>query len=210
VLAVGKRLVRRQRDILPDSQGQLFGQRGTYVSPPGQDLADGFRQLLGSAFLRHVASRARLQGTNRKLVFRVSTQDQNREPVPFGLYFLEEIQAAFPRQGDVEQRDIPLFYPKLFQRLPGVGGFSKCGPVELIGKQFPQTTPDNSVVIDDEDSYHGMAPGMAPDSSGDGSGIQAVTVVPFPGALEIFTPPPRTAARSRIPSRPRDLDREGS
>jgi hypothetical protein len=79
------------------------------------------------------------------------------------------------------------FFPKLFQRRPGIGGFSKGGPAELIGKQLPQTTPDNRVVIDDEDSFHGTAAGMAPDSLGDGSGIQAVTVVPFPGALEIFT-----------------------
>jgi hypothetical protein len=43
------------------------------------------------------------------------------------------------------------------------------------------------MVIDNEDSHHVMAAGMAPDPSGDGSGIQAVTVVPFPGALEIFT-----------------------
>jgi hypothetical protein len=41
--------------------------------------------------------------------------------------------------------------------------------------------------IHDGSRYHGMAAGMAPDPSGDGSGIQAVTVVPFPGALEIFT-----------------------
>jgi hypothetical protein len=59
--------------------------------------------------------------------------------------------------------------------------------VELIGKQLPLTAPGNGVVIDDEDSHHGMAAGMAPDPSGEGSGIQAVTVVPFPGALEIFT-----------------------
>jgi hypothetical protein len=59
--------------------------------------------------------------------------------------------------------------------------------VELIGKQLPQTTADKSMVIDNEDSHHVMAAGMAPDPSGDGSGIQAVTVVPFPGALEIFT-----------------------
>ena len=58
------------------------------------------------------------------------------------------------------------------------------------------------MVIDDEDSYHGMAAGMVPDSSGDGNGIQAVTVVPFPGALEIFTRPPRMAARSAYPADP--------
>jgi hypothetical protein len=59
--------------------------------------------------------------------------------------------------------------------------------LELIGKQLTQATADNSMVIDNEDSHHVTAAGMAPDPSGDGSGIQAVTVVPFPGALEIFT-----------------------
>ena len=59
--------------------------------------------------------------------------------------------------------------------------------MELIGKQLPLTAPDNCVVMDNEDSHHVMAAGMAPDPSGEGSVIQAVTVVPFPGALEIFT-----------------------
>ena len=61
--------------------------------------------------------------------------------------------------------------------------------MELIGKQISQTTPDYRMIIDNKDFYHEVVAGMAPDSSVDGSGIHAVTVVPFPGALEIFTWP---------------------
>src|ERR1051326_672033 len=99
---------------------------------------------------------------------------------------------------------MPRLLPELFQSLVRVGCFSKFGFRERIGKQRPYTTPENRVVVDDEDSNHGMTP----DCSGDRSGTQAVTLVPFPGALEIFTRPPRMAARSRIPSRPRDLEME--
>ena len=100
---------------------------------------------------------------------------------------LEEIQTAFTWQGDVEQCCIPIFLPKLFERQRGVGGFSECGPVELIGKHIPQTSPNDGVVVDDEDPDHRVAARRAPDVSGDESGIQAATVVPFPGALEMFT-----------------------
>ena len=35
-------------------------------------------------------------------------------------------------------------------RLQGIGGFSKAGAGELIGQKRHQTTPDNSVIINDQ------------------------------------------------------------
>ena len=68
MLAVGKGLVRRPRQIFSNTQGQLFGQRAAYVSSTRQDSVDRFDQLLWNASLRQVAFRSSLQGTKGKLV----------------------------------------------------------------------------------------------------------------------------------------------
>ena len=141
----------RVRSLLTPS-ASFSASAGLTYRPPARTLRTAFANSSGALSLVMYASGAGLQDTDGELIFLVTTQDQHRQPGPFSLEFLEEIQAALPGRVMSSSAISHVFLRSCVHGLPRIGGFSKRRTVELIGQQRPQTTADHRVVIDDEDS----------------------------------------------------------
>jgi hypothetical protein len=99
------------------------------------------------------------------------------------------LDTALPRHDDIHQDDVGLLGPRLEDGLLRVTGFADYLDPLFGVEHVPEPAPDNSVVIDDQDADHGR-------------GTSPASVVPAPGRDSIFSLPPKSANRSRIPSRP--------
>jgi hypothetical protein len=104
-----------------------------------------------------------------------------------------DLQTAAAWQGKVEQDQFAavltqqaqhFFRPRRFGHDPDVRSGRQC---------FPQTTPDDGVVVDDQHVDHGAS---------FVSGSRAVTLVPPRGPPATWTEPPKRRARSRMPTSP--------
>src|SRR5262249_43804106 len=76
------------------------------------------------------------------------------------------------------------------------GRFPNHHSRKLIGQHLLDATAHKWVIVGDENPYH-----ATPLKSGN----RTFTVVPIPSAPRIDTSPPHCAARSRIPSSPKEL-----
>src|SRR6185436_3506089 len=110
----------------------------------------------------------------------------------------EHVDTASTWHRDIQDHQIPLFGPELRQRLFGGSGPSDTDIAKLAFQDLLQAASKNGVIVDNEDPDHWRW------SSLPASGILTITVVPAPGVLSITSSPPRSNARSFIPSIPND------
>src|SRR5207244_2249086 len=133
----------------------------------------------------------------RVLILGVHAEDEHWQARPLALDVLEDLDAAAPREPDVEHDGVPVVLPNQVERLLTVCRLTDLAHIRGIGKRLLETLPDDWVVVDDEDSQwlsHALTVVRR--------GTCARTVVPVPAAPEIARPPPTSCARSRIPTRP--------
>src|SRR5437763_1900535 len=180
--------------------GQALRQPRTEVKPPGDDGANGGHELLRCAVFREIAGRSRSNGAQRKLIFRVHAQDEDRHIRLFPPQLLQNVQTVTVRQREIEQNCAPLFTARAREAVRGIRCICADDDVGGIGEKLADALPDEAVVVDDEDSNHRPLPSLtARDLKRRfASGIVATTVVPRRGALRTVQPPPsRSSAGGR-------------
>src|SRR5688500_1893939 len=198
VFAVGERLVQRLAAVVLELEGELLAERGRDVAPAAGDLADRAHELLGRAFLGQVARSAGFQRAHRVAVLGVHGEDQHRAARIALAQLLDELQAVLAGHVVVEHGDFPGHAPREVDDFLAVARLAYDGEVGLNREHLPQSLPDHRVVVGDDD-FHGRPLSLVR------VGMTTETRVPCPAAPEMFTSPPKSSARSCMPSRPSDL-----
>ncbi len=157
-LAVGKQFVRGAIGVQRQMLGHDFAERRTDVTPAGKNFSDRAHQFFRGAFLCHVPRGAGLEDAYGKLVLRVHAQDEHRQLRARGFDFLQNVQAAATRHGDVENDDVPLLFPDLAEGFLAVAGLAEFGLLEVIGQDLLQSMPDDRVVVCDKNSHCYLIP----------------------------------------------------
>src|SRR5438067_2265171 len=140
--------------------GQALRQPRTEVMPPGDDGANGGHELLRCAVFREIAGRSRSNGAQRKLIFRVHAQDEDRHIRLFPPQLLQNVQTVTVRQREIEQNCAPLFTARAREAVRGIRCICADDDVGGIGEKLADALPDEAVVVDDEDSNHRPLPSL--------------------------------------------------
>src|ERR1043166_508260 len=109
---------------------------------------------------------------------------------------MQGIQPVSTRHRQVQYDQIPLMLPRQLEKFRGSGCFPNYHPLKLIGQHLLDPATHKWVIVGDENPYH-----ATPLKSGN----RTFTVVPIPSVPRIDTSPPHCAARSRIPSSPKEF-----
>src|SRR5688572_4569548 len=194
VLAVRERLVQRLAAVVLELERELLAQARRDVAPAAGDLADGAHQLLGGAFLRQVTCGARLERAHRVAVLGVHAEDQHRAAGIALAQLLDQLQAVLARHVVVEHGDFPRHLARELHHFLAVLRLADHVEVGLDREHLPQSLAHDRMIVCDDDFHDLLLARM-----------QTSTRAPSPPAPVIFTSPPKSSARSCMPSRPSDF-----
>src|SRR6185436_9691798 len=173
---------------------ELLAERRRDIAPAAGDLAKRAHQLFRRAFLGEIARRAGLESAYGIPVLRIHRQDQDCATRVALAQLLDELEPVLAGHVVVEHRDFPRHSPRELDHFLPVARLADDGEVGLDGEHLPQSLSHYRMVIGDEDFHLAFLNGIVTD-----------TRVPWPGEPLILTSPPKSSARSCMPSRPSDF-----
>src|SRR6266850_1339601 len=153
VLAVREFLVQCLLRVARALGGENFRQRGRDVFAAVRDFAHGGGQLLRRAVLRDVAGAAGAQHARAVHIFRMHAEDQHRLTWKFLLDVAEEVEAAAPGHGEIENRHVPFDLARELECLVAVGGFTDYGGGRIGREHLLQPVAHNRVIVGYENSH---------------------------------------------------------
>src|SRR5439155_5282012 len=103
---------------------------------------------------------------------------------------------------DIQHDGIPAFLADPLEGLAGVAGFAEVRLLEIVSQDLFQPAAHHGVVVCNQDSHGDQGRPVAPAVA---SGMRRLTFVPLPRRPTMVTSPSSMRARSRMPSKPRDL-----
>src|SRR5581483_1895167 len=156
VLTVRERLVRKPL-IVSDTRRETFGERRAYISAAIHDFFECEDQFFRGALFGEIPGRPGFEGADCKLLFLMHCQDENRSLGKLLMYIFQRIEPITTRQGNIEDRDIPLAEAGEFKG-PGCA-FGLTGDLHtgfLLYDLF-ETPSHNGMVVGDEHPDHGTS-----------------------------------------------------
>src|SRR5262249_27333417 len=202
-LAFGQRFQRRRRTLVSAGQAgsealeQTPRDRRRQERLSRRDDTHALDELLRRHVLEEKAARARAQRFIDVLVEIERRQDKDARLDPAREDSLRRLDAVHARHPDVHQHDVRQYALREVDRLGSVAGFTDDVDVRVSVEDHAEAVADERLVVAEQDADR--------HSGTDATGSRATTRKPPESIRSAWTVPPKAAARSRIPIRPRPL-----
>src|SRR5882762_1981736 len=150
---------------------QFLRKARTDILAPVCHFADGGCQFLAGAFLVDVAGATRLEHLRGMRFFGEHAQNEDGTARVPAFYFLDQLYPASPGHGKVENGDVPVELANELERFIAVLCLADHIHVMLRGQDLFETTPNDRMVVRDNNSHGVASPGNdSPTTSGRGIG----------------------------------------
>ena len=96
----------------------------------------------------------------------MGADDEDRQGRPIALDVLDQLKPVAARHADVHHDEIPRILAHRCQAGPGITGLADFHALEVFLQQGNHATPDEGVIIDEENSHSGRMVSLWANSDG--------------------------------------------